>query len=531
MSGQAPISRRELLGGSLLLAGSLSMPSIVHASVGKSSILQTRAGKVAGVKTDGVHVFKGISYGADTRTTRFLPPQAPVAWKKTRDALTYGASCPQPGSQEQTSEDCLVLNAWTPAVRDGGKRPVMVYFHGGEFSSGSGSSPVYDGARLCQRGDVVVVTVNHRLNVFGHLYLARLAGSKYDSSGNVGILDLVQALAWVRDHAELIGGDPQRIMVFGQSGGGAKIATLMAMPAAQGLFHRAATMSGQQVTAAGPRGATQRARAILETLKIAPSDVARLNDVPTADLVAATRADDPSMVGRNVYFGPVLDQAALSRHPFYPDAPPLAANIPMIIGNTRDETRAFLGNEPGVNELTWEELPERLLPQLHVDIQPEYVIAEYRKLYPKYSATEVFFAATTAGRSWRGAVIEAELRAAQGSPAYAYQLNYRSPLENGRFGAMHGMDIPLVFDNIAQPGSRTGKDADAQKAADQMSEAFIAFARNGKPTHAGIPEWRPYELSSRATMVFDVRSQLVDDPRGEERKLFAQVPYIQRGTY
>lgn len=192
---------------------------------------------------------------------------------------------------------------------------------------------------------------------------------------------------------------------------------------------------------------------------------------------------------------------------------------------------ALIGNEPGVNELTWEELPERLLPQLHVDIQPEYVIAEYRKLYPKYSATEVFFAATTAGRSWRGAVIEAELRAAQGSPAYAYQLNYRSPLENGRFGAMHGMDIPLVFDNIAQPGSRSGKDADAQKAADQMSEAFIAFARSGKPTHAGIPEWRPYELSSRATMVFDVGSQLVDDPRGEERKLFAQVPYIQRGTY
>lgn len=525
------ISRRELLGSSLLAAGGLSLPSIVHADAGKSSILQTRVGKVAGVRTQGVHVFKGIPYGADTRHTRFLPPQLPVAWKKTRDALNYGSSCPQPGSRERMSEDCLVLNVWTPALKDGGKRPVMVYFHGGEFSSGSGSSALYDGTRLCRRGDVVVVTVNHRLNVFGHLYLARLAGSKYDSSGNVGILDLVQALAWVRAHAEAIGGDPQRVMVFGQSGGGAKIATLMAMPAAKGSFQRAATMSGQQITAAGPRGATQRAQTILETLKIAPSEVARLNDVPTADLVAATRANDPSMVGRNIYFGPVLDQSALPRHPFYPDAPPLAAGIPMIIGNTLDETRAFLGNEPGVHELTWEELPERLLPQLHVDIQPEYVIAEYRRLYPKYSATDVFFAATTAGRSWRGAVIEAELRAAQGSPAYAYQLNYRSPLENGRFGAMHTMDIPLVFDNIAQPGSLTGKDANAQKAADQMSEAFIAFARTGNPAHAGIPEWQPYELPSRATMVFDVKSQLIDDPRSEERKLFAQVPYIQRGTY
>jgi para-nitrobenzyl esterase len=531
MNIPSSISRRELLGGSLLLAGSLGLPSIVHANSGKSSILETRFGKVAGVKAQGVHVFKGIPYGADTRHTRFQPAQLPVAWRKTRDATSYGPSCPQSSERENVSEDCLVLNVWTPGLRDGRKRPIMVYFHGGEFSNGSGSHPTYEGTRLCNRGDVVVVTVNHRLNVFGHLYLARFGGSKYASSGNVGILDLVQALTWVRDHAELIGGDPQRVMVFGQSGGGAKIATLMAMPAAKGLFHRAATMSGQQITAAGPRGATERARTVLQTLKIAPNDVAKLNDVPTADLVAAIRATDPSMVGRNVYFGPVLDQSVLSRHPFYPDAPPLAADIPMIIGNTRDETRAFLGNEPGVEQLTWEELPERLLPQLHVDIQPEYVIAEYRKLYPKYSATEVFFAATTAGRSWRGAVIEAELRAAQGSPAYVYQLNYRSPLENGRYGAQHAMDIPLVFDNIAQPGSLTGKNADAQKTADQMSEAFLAFARTGKPTHAGIPEWRPYELPARATMVFDASSQLVNDPRGEERKLFAAVPYIQRGTY
>ena len=529
--GAGTLSRRELLGSSLLLAGGLALPAIVYANSGKSSFLETRHGKVAGVRSQGVHVFKGIPYGADTRTTRFLPPQLPVVWKKTRDAVSYGASCPQLGSQEQMSEDCLVLNVWTPALKDGRKRPVMVYFHGGEFSNGSGSSALYDGTRLCQRGDVVVVTVNHRLNVFGHLYLARFAGSDYASSGNVGILDLVQALAWVRAHAEAIGGDPQRIMVFGQSGGGAKISTLMAMPAAKGSFHRAATMSGQQITAAGPRGATQRARTILETLKIAPSDVGRLNDVPTADLVAATRANDPTMVGRNVYFGPVLDHSVLARHPFYPDAPPLGAGIPMIIGNTLDETRAFLGNEPGVDELTWQELPERLLPQLHVDIQPEYVIAEYRKLYPQYSPTEVFFAATTAGRSWRGAVIEAELRAAQGSPVHAYQLNYRSPLENGRFGAMHGMDIPLVFDNIAQPGSLSGKDANAQKAADQMSEAFIAFARTGDPAHAGIPEWKPYELPFRSTMVFDVKSELINDPRGEERKLFARVPYIQRGTY
>lgn len=531
MKSDQSVTRREWLQGSLLIAGSLSMPAMVHAASGSSSILQTRAGKVAGVKAQGVHVFKGIPYGADTRTTRFQPAAAPVAWKRTRDALSYGPSCPQSSSKETMSEDCLYLNVWTPALRGGAKRPIMVYFHGGEYSSGSGSSSLYDGTRLCLRGDVVVVTLNHRLNVFGHLYLPRLAGSKYAMSGNVGVLDLVKALAWVRDHAEAIGGDPGRVMVFGQSGGGAKIATLMAMPAAKGMFHRAATMSGQQVTAQGPRGATQRAQAVLDALKIAPSDIARLDEVSTEDLVAAARASDPSMVGRNVYFGPVLDQVSLPRHPFYPDAPAQSADIPMIIGNTRDETRAFNGNDPGIHELTWEQLPERLLATMHVDIEPEYVILEYRRLYPKYSPTEVFFAATTAGRSWRGAIIEAELRAAQGSPVFAYQMNYRSPLENGRYGAMHTMDIPLVFDNIAQPESRTGKDANAQKAADQMSEAFIAFARSGNPAHKGIPEWRPYELPARSTMVFDIESQLVDDPRGEERKLFAKVPYIQRGTY
>jgi para-nitrobenzyl esterase len=253
--------------------------------------------------------------------------------------------------------------------------------------------------------------------------------------------------------------------------------------------------------------------------------------VDASALVAATGAADATMMGRSLYFGPVLDQSALPRHPFYPDAPPQSAAIPMIIGNTRDETRAFLGNEPGVHELTWAELPERLLADLHVDIDPDYVIAEYRRLYPDYTASEVFFAATTAGRSWRGAIIEAELRAAQRLPVYAYQINYRSPLDGGRYGAMHAMDVPLVFDNIAQPGSLTGVDAAAQRTADQVSAAFIAFARTGNPNQDRLPEWRPYELATRSTMVIDAQSQLVNDPRSGERRLFAQVPYIQRGTY
>lgn len=528
VTARRDVLRSVLHGAGLLIGSKAFAPSLLYAADLRHIIAKTQAGKIRGYVDDGVNVFKGIPYGADTATRRFRPALPPPTWKGTREALEYGPSCPQAGNAEPMSEDCLVLNVWTPALRDGGKRPVMVYFHGGEFSSGLGSSPLYDGVGLCRRGDVVVVTVNHRLNAFGHLYLARLAGREYASSGNVGLLDLIQALTWVRDHAVEFGGDPNCVTVFGQSGGGAKIATLMAMPAARGLFHRAATMSGQQITASGPRSATLRASAYLSALK---TDVLDIHALETAKLVAALQAADATLVGRSLYFGPVLDGESLARHPFFPDAPAQSAGIPMIIGNTRDETRAFLGDEPGIHDLSWDDLPRRLLPQLHVDMNPEQVIAEYRRLYPQYTATEVFFAATTAARSWRGAIIEAELRAMQGSPVYAYQLNYRSPLAGGRYGAMHTMDIPLVFDNIAQPQSLTGTSAEAQQTADQMSEALIAFARTGDPNHTGIPRWRPYELRDRATMVFDVRSELVNDPRGGERKLFAQVPYIQRGTY
>jgi para-nitrobenzyl esterase len=526
------VTRRVLLKHSLLIGGaSLAMGAALPTLGRDNLVVTTRFGKIRGALENGVYVFRGVPYGADTSKRRFLPPLSSEPWKGIREARSYGPACPQRSIDEATGEDCLRLNVWTPTLRNDRKRPVLVYFHGGEFSSGSGSSPIYDGTRLCARGDVVVVTVNHRLNAFGHLYLARIAGREYAASGNVGLLDLILALRWIRDHAETFGGDPNCITVFGQSGGGAKIATLMAMPEAKGLFHRAMTMSGQQITASGPRSATERALAFLNALGIRPNEAARLNDIPVAEIVEATKAADATMVGRSLYFGPVQDFVSLPRHPFYPDAPAQSAHIPMIIGNTLDETRAFLGNEPGVHSLSWEALPNRLLADLLVDIDPEVVSAEYRRWYPQLTPTQVFFAATTAGRSWRGALIELELRAAQGASTFAYQLNYRSPLEGGRYGAMHTMDIPLVFDNIAQPGSLTGVNAAARKTADQMSDTLIAFARTGNPNHPGIPEWRPYDLARRSTMLFDAHSRVEDDPRGAERRLFAQVPYIQRGTY
>ncbi len=343
-----PTTRRGTMLGGLALAASVATPAF---AAGKAPVARTAAGRVRGYLDDGICAFRGVRYGATTAGRRFQPPLAPEPWKDIRDATEYGPASPQRRETGPTSEDCLFLNVWTPGLRDGVKRPVMVYIHGGAYSNGSGSSPLYDGVRLCKRGGVVVVTLNHRLNAFGYAYLARLVPGLPDS-GNAGQLDLVLALQWVRDNIAEFGGDPAQVMVFGQSGGGAKIATMMAMPAAKGLFHRAATMSGQQVTASGPGNAHRRTLAWLDALKLKPEDAAQAASLPADRLVEALGVEDPVLGFGGLYFGPVLDERSLTRHPFYPDAPAQSAAIPMIIGNTHDETRAFLGNDPATSAWT-----------------------------------------------------------------------------------------------------------------------------------------------------------------------------------
>lgn len=487
-------------------------------------VVRTTAGPVKGLWESGLLLFKGVRYGADTGPRRFQPPAQPAPWRAPLPCQGFGHASPQRGQEPDQSEDCLFLNVWTPGA-DAGQRPVMVYIHGGAYMTGSGSSPLYDGAALAARGDVVVVTLNHRLGPFGYLYLNRVLPG-FEDGGNAGMLDLVLALRWVRENIAAFGGDPSCVMLFGQSGGGAKIATLMAMPAAKGLFHRAATMSGQQLTASGPGNATRRTLALVEALRCRPEDLAGM---AAGRIVEALGAVDPVIGSGGLYFGPVLDERSLTRHPFYPDAPAQSAGVPMMIGNTKDETRGFF-SDPAMYALSWEELPGKLIPNMRVDIDPHLVIARYRALYPDYSASDVFFAATTASRSWRAAIVEAELRAAQGSPAFVYQLDWASPKDGGRWGAPHTLDIPLVFGTLAAEGSITGVGDGARRVSGLMMDAFIRFARTGDPNGGGLARWEPYGLARRQTMVWDVEPRQVDDPRGEERRLFEKVPFVQQGT-
>jgi para-nitrobenzyl esterase len=518
--------RRGLLGAGVASVGLAAMSPLALSAKG-APVVRTTAGRVRGSRDGDLQVFRGIRYGADTSSRRFSAPLPPIPWSGIAEVTAFGAASMQPGSEPNQSEDCLFLNVTAPLAKPTRPRPVIVYIHGGAYSSGSGSSPLYDGANLCRRGDAVVVTLNHRLSLFGYLYLPG-----FPDSGNAGMLDLVLALQWVRDNIAAFGGDPGCVTLLGQSGGGAKIATLMAMPLAAGLFHRAATMSGQQLTASGPLHAAGRARVLLDKLGVPVERAATLASLTAAELLRAHSGSVDPYIGRgSLYMGPVLDEKTLTRHPFYPDAPPQSAGVPMMIGNTHDETRSLIGRgDPGVFNITWEALPQRLEVELRIDISGSLVVAEYRKWYPDYSPADVFFSATTAGRSWRAAIVEAELRAAQGSPAFAYQLDWGSPEDGGKWGAFHTLDIPLMFGNLAAREAQTGDGEEARRVSATMQAALLAFARTGDPNYPGLPRWEPYAPPRRATLVFNVESRLADDPRGAERRLFAKVPFVQQGT-
>jgi para-nitrobenzyl esterase len=491
MSGGDSWTRRSALAGGLAL---VSVPA------GASTLLHTPAGRYRGEVAGTAIAWKGIRYA---RAERFQAPVA-VSGAEQMSGGAFGPACPQRGDRYlPQAEDCLFLNVWAPRTPRAAVRPVMVYFHGGAYSTGSVTDPVNDGAALAARGDVVVVTVNHRLNAFGYLYLP----DRFADSGNAGQLDLVVALEWVKRNIAAFGGDPANVTVFGQSGGGAKIATLMAMPAAAGLFHKAITMSGQQVTASGPLNAARRAEAFLAALGEG-TDPATAS---VAELIAALAAHDPIIAG-GLYMGPVLDMRNLMRHPFWPDAPHQSRRIPMLLGNTVLETRAFYAPDSRqLAALTFENLARRIAPEMKVDIRPDWVVAQFRARYPAAAPLELFHRIVTAARSWRGQIEEAEARARQGAAnTWVYRLDFEQ--------AKHTDDVGLAFGTVPEATPAQGRMSEA------IMAAFVRFARSGDPG------WQAYGPERRATMVFDTVSRVENDPRRWERELFARVPYIQPGS-
>ncbi len=488
-------------------------------------ITVTTAGKVAGYKEDDVLVFKGIRYGADTATTRFAAPAKPTPWLDSLDTKAYGDSCPQPPSgnpgglftswrpipEPGMSEDCLFLNVWTRGLSDNQSRPVMVWFHGGGFSTGSGSSAAYDGKRLAERGDVVVVTVNHRLNVFGYTSLEHY-GNEFNDAPVAGVLDMIQALEWVQDNIKAFGGDPDSVMIFGESGGGAKVSTLMTSDLAKGLFHKAVIQSGALLQFPEKTAVQRSADKLVANLGLSKDNIQEIKQLPMAEILKA-------MAGTGAGAAPSLDGRVLTRQPFEADAD-TSKQIPLMLGTNRTENSLFIGaRAPATFELDWEGLAAAL-KRGYPNQDVEKIIAGYRALQPNSNPSDIYFEATTDARWLRGHVMQAERKLAQnGAPVWLYLFDWDTPVDGGKWRSPHALEIGFVFDNVEKSASMSGVGPEQQRVADMMADTWISFARRGNPNNAAIPNWPAYDLNDRHVMVLNTEPKLVKDARRAQMEL------------
>jgi para-nitrobenzyl esterase len=492
-----------------------------------------------------------VRYGASTAgKNRFLPPKKPEPWTGVHDATNYGYRAPQtnPATRgvaapetEMTqilagsdgfrvappeSEDCLFLNIWTPGLGAAKRRPVMVWLHGGGFSMGSSSDLLYDGTNLARRGDVVLVGVNHRLNVFGYTHFGDFGRPEFAHSGNAGQLDIIAALEWVRDNIERFGGDPKRVMIFGESGGGAKVSMLLASPPAKGLFHSAVIESGPGIRMSEREPASKVAEMLLAELGLSVAQLPEIQNLPTDKILAAYFSTTAKYKGGgglgNGPFSPVLDPEVLPAHPFEPAATRISEDVPVMVGWNKTEATVFSFSDPQVFSLDEAGMRKRIEGLVGADA--DRLIKAYRSEFPKLSASGIYFYVSSYSMMGTGSVKIAERKAALGrASVYVYRLDWETPISNGKFITPHGLEMPMVFDNVDGGGfALTAGSPEAKRLAVKMSEAWIAFAGSGNPNtkKSGLPQWVPYDLTKRAVMVFDNQSRLIYDPMKEQREIF-----------
>lgn len=494
------------------------LPLVTGADV---AVVPTKYGKVRGYIHQGIYTYKGIPYA---QAKRFQAPEKPAAWEGVRSSMTWGPVCPliTPTTQVMDeiefvfshdwgypNEDCLRLNIWTPGINDGKKRPVMVWFHGGGYTAGSSQElPSYDGESISRKGDVVLVSVNHRLNILGFLDLSEF-GEKYQASANVGMLDLVSSLEWVRDNIAAFGGDPSNVTIFGQSGGGGKVSTLLSAPSAKGLFHKAIVQSGVWSDYQNPEHTKRIGAAVLTELGIIPSKVDSIQKIPFDKLAAAGQravqkvrdqliAEGVADPGFRFGWSPVLDGKFLLYNPSDPRALALSTDVPLLIGSTKNEFMGSLRN-PAWRANDEAAIKEQLNKQY--GDKADAFAAAVKKTYPGTKPSDLL----DIDAFFRPSMIaQANAKsAASSAPVYMYLFTWQSPVMDGHYKAFHCMELPFVFNNIAKCEEMTGGGKDAQALADKMSQSWINFARTGNPNHKGIPAWQRYTEANGATMIFD----------------------------
>ncbi|HKJ74740.1 MAG TPA: carboxylesterase family protein [Alphaproteobacteria bacterium] len=538
------LKQAAITGGVSALAASLPLgkQAFAFSSYLEGPVVEVEGGKMRGLIGKDVHIFRGIRYGAPTGgANRFMPPKKPQGWLGVWDAFDFGPSAPQslstapkpkevgigtdPAGTPQ-NEDCLRLNVYTKGVDAAGKRPVMVFFHGGGYSSGSGSINAYQGENLARSQDVVLVTINHRLNVFGYTYLGDVIPSGFETSGNAGMLDCVRALEWIRDNIASFGGDPGNVTIFGESGGGMKVSWLMAAPSAKGLFHKAIIESGPGLAMGRPEATEKGTMALLDALGISKDKARDLQMVPQDKLFAAYGQALRKLgggFGGGGAFSPIVDGVSLLRDPFTPDATPESADVALMIGTNRTEMSFFMRGPAADVNMTDDGLKQRLAKTPNFNPKKvDAVVKAYRKDFPDASPWKLYLIMSSDGFMRAGSITLADRKSAQKAPVYMYLFDWETPLMGGHMYTMHTLELPFVFGSIKKATYMVPDTPETQGLSDNIMSAWASFARSGNPNTPKLPHWPAYTAKSRETMILNVKSHVEKNPNHAARMAYAE---------